>query len=60
MDVLIHVFLTPALVGGEWSASFPGLFTSKETAPSNLKKEARWAIDKVEKRKFLSLPRFEL
>jgi hypothetical protein len=29
---IIHVFLTSALVGGEWSASHPGRFTSKEIA----------------------------
>jgi hypothetical protein len=27
VDVEIHVFLTSALVGGEWSASRPGRFT---------------------------------
>jgi hypothetical protein len=27
VDVYIHVFLTSALVGGEWSASRPGRFT---------------------------------
>jgi hypothetical protein len=26
VDVLIHIFLTSALVGGEWSASRPGRF----------------------------------
>jgi hypothetical protein len=30
--VYIHVILTSALVGGEWSASRPGIFTSGETA----------------------------
>jgi hypothetical protein len=29
MDVYIHIFLTSALVGGEWSASRPGRFTSR-------------------------------
>jgi hypothetical protein len=33
VDVQIHVFLTSALVGGEWSASHPGLFTPGERAP---------------------------
>jgi hypothetical protein len=33
MDVWIHVFLTLALVGGEWSASRPGRFTPGERAP---------------------------
>jgi hypothetical protein len=27
MDILIHIFLTSVLVGGEWSASRPGHFT---------------------------------
>jgi hypothetical protein len=27
LDVLIHIFLTSALVGGEWSASRPCRFT---------------------------------
>jgi hypothetical protein len=34
MDVQIHIFLTSALVGGEWSASRPGRFTTGERAPS--------------------------
>jgi hypothetical protein len=32
MDVQIHVFLTSALVGGEWLASRPGRFTPGEIA----------------------------
>jgi hypothetical protein len=59
MDVQIHIFLTSALVGCEWSASRPGRFT-----PDN-----RWiggwvgpisGLDDVEKRKFLSPEGFEL
>jgi hypothetical protein len=34
VDTYIHVFLTLALVGGEWSASRPGPFTPRERAPS--------------------------
>jgi hypothetical protein len=30
---MTHVSLTSALVGGEWSASFPGRFTPGERAP---------------------------
>jgi hypothetical protein len=30
VDVQIHVFLTLALVGGEWSALLPSSFTPKE------------------------------
>jgi hypothetical protein len=33
VDVLTQVFLTSALVGGEWSASRPGRFTRREKAP---------------------------
>jgi hypothetical protein len=33
VDVEIHIFLTSALVGGEWSASRPGRFTRGERAP---------------------------
>jgi hypothetical protein len=33
MDVYIHIFLTSALVGGEWSASRPGRFNPGGTAP---------------------------
>jgi hypothetical protein len=32
VDVYIHVFLTSALVGGEWSVSRPGRFTPWEKA----------------------------
>jgi hypothetical protein len=35
VDVQIHIFLTSALVGGEWSASRPGHFTPREKAPDN-------------------------
>jgi hypothetical protein len=35
VDVLIHVFLTSALVGDEWSASRCCRFTPRETAPGN-------------------------
>jgi hypothetical protein len=33
LDVEFKVFLTSALVGGEWSASFPGRVTSGERGP---------------------------
>jgi hypothetical protein len=33
VDVLIHIFMTSALVGGEWSASRTYLFTPGEKAP---------------------------
>jgi hypothetical protein len=34
VDVYIHVFLTSALVGGEWSASRPDRFTLGGKAPA--------------------------
>jgi hypothetical protein len=33
VDIYIHVFLTSAVVGGEWSASRLGLFTAKGNSP---------------------------
>jgi hypothetical protein len=33
VDIYIHIFLTSALAGGEWSASRPGRFTPGERAP---------------------------
>jgi hypothetical protein len=33
VDVEIHIFLTSALDGGEWSASLPGHFTPGERDP---------------------------
>jgi hypothetical protein len=33
VDVQMHIFLTSALVGGEWSASRPGRFTLGEEVP---------------------------
>jgi hypothetical protein len=64
VDVYIHIFLTSALVGGEWSASRPGRFTPGESAPGthwiggwvNL----RAGQDDLEKRRFLTLPGLEL
>jgi hypothetical protein len=64
VDILIHVFLTSALVEGEWSASRPCRFTIGESVPST-----HWVggwvgpragLDDVEKRKFLTLLRLEL
>jgi hypothetical protein len=36
VDVHTHLFLTSALVGGEWSASRPGRFTPRERASRTL------------------------
>jgi hypothetical protein len=57
--VEIHVFLTSALVRGEWSASCPGHFTPEERAPGT-----HWiggwvgprtSLDDIQNRKFLTL-----
>jgi hypothetical protein len=64
VDVQIHIYLTSALVGGEWSISRPGRFTPGERAPVT-----HWikgwvdlgaGLDDLEKRKFLTLPGLEL
>jgi hypothetical protein len=64
VDVYIHIFLTSALAGGEWSASRPCRFSHREIVPGT-----RWVgvwvglragLNDVEKRKFLILPAFEL
>jgi hypothetical protein len=64
MDIQIHIFLTTALVGGEWSDSRPGRFTPGEIAPGT-----NWlggwvgpkaGLNDVEKIKFLTLPGLEL
>jgi hypothetical protein len=36
VDVEIHIFLTSALAGGEWSASRPGRFTPGERVPVHI------------------------
>jgi hypothetical protein len=53
VDVLIHILLTSALAGVEWSASRPRRFT-----PGTHSKGG-W-VDDLEKRKFLTLPGLEL
>jgi hypothetical protein len=58
VDVQVHIFLTSALVGGEWSVSRPGRFIPKETVPGT-----HWigwvgpraGLNDMEKRKFLTL-----
>jgi hypothetical protein len=50
VDVYTHIFLTSALVGGEWLASVPGRFTSGERAPgTNWMVGPRAGLDDVEK-----------
>jgi hypothetical protein len=64
VDVYIHVFLTSALFGGEWSASCPDRFTSEEKAPGTHWiggwLEPRAGLDDVKKKKFLTLPGLQL
>jgi hypothetical protein len=64
VDLQIHVFLTSALVGGEWSESQPCRFTPGERATST-----HWiggwlgpraGLDDVEKRTFFTLPGLNL
>jgi hypothetical protein len=64
MDVWIHVFLTSALVGGEWSVLCPGCYTPEETAPGThwigSWEDPMAGLEEVKKRKFLTLPGLEL
>jgi hypothetical protein len=63
VDVQIHIFLTSALVAGEWSASHAGRLSSGERIPGahwiGGWVDARAALDDAEKRKFLTLPGIE-
>jgi hypothetical protein len=60
VDVYIYIFLTSALVGGEWTASRPGHFTPVETAPGTHwiggSVDPRAGLDDEKKRKFLPYP----
>jgi hypothetical protein len=62
--VQMHIFLTSALAGGEWSASRPGRFTPGERAPSTHWTgswvDPRVGLHDVEKRTFLTIPELEL
>jgi hypothetical protein len=64
VGVQIHVFLTIALVGGEWSASRPCNFISGEWAFSTHCiggwVDPRVGLDDKEKLKFLTLPGLQL
>jgi hypothetical protein len=64
VDVQTHVFLTSALVGGEWSASRFGRFTPAERAPgTNLIGgwvDPRAGLNDMEKWNFLTPPGLEL
>jgi hypothetical protein len=63
-DVYIHIFLTSALAGGEWSASRCHDFTPGERALGTHWiggwVDPRAGLNDVEKRKFLTLPGIEL
>jgi hypothetical protein len=58
------LFLTSALVGGEWSTSRPGRFTTGERAHGTHWiggwVDLRAGLDNLEKRKFLTSPGLEL
>jgi hypothetical protein len=60
VHVYIHIFLTSALVGGEWSTSRPCRFTPGERALGTHLIGGwvgpRAGLDDVEKRKFLTPP----
>jgi hypothetical protein len=64
VNVYIHIFLTSALAGGDWSASCPGRFTPGNRTPgTNLIGgwvDPRVGLEDVAKRKFLTLPGLEL
>jgi hypothetical protein len=59
VDVYIHIFLTSALAGGEWSASRPGRFTPGAHCIGGWV-DSRAGLDNVEKKKFLTFPGREL
>jgi hypothetical protein len=60
----MHIFLTSALDGGEWSTSRPCRFTPGERAPGTHWiggwVDPRAGLDDLEKRKFLTPPGLEL
>jgi hypothetical protein len=59
VDISIHIFLTSAIVGGEWSDSRPGRFPPGKETPLHIRWAAGWDPD-VENTKFLTVPGFEL
>jgi hypothetical protein len=64
VDEQMHVFLTSAVVEGEWSASRPDRFISEERASGTPRigglVGARAGLDDIEEWKFLTLPGLEL
>jgi hypothetical protein len=59
VDVYIHIILSSALVGGEWSASRPCRFTPGTHWIGGWV-DPRASLDDVKKRNFLTLPGLEL
>jgi hypothetical protein len=64
VDVQIHISLTSALVGCEWSVSHPGSFTPGERSPGphwiGGSVDPRASLDDVKKREILILPGLEI
>jgi hypothetical protein len=62
VDVQIYIYLTLALVGGEWSASHPWHFTRPPVSIQWIggRVDPRPSLDDVEKIKFLTLLGLEL
>jgi hypothetical protein len=64
VDVSIHIFLTLALVGGQWLASRAGRFNPGErnlgTHSTGGLVDPRAGLEDAEKWKFLTLPQLEL
>jgi hypothetical protein len=56
VDAYIHVFLTTALLRGEWSPSCPCHFTPGERAPGTIWIGGWIGLDDMEKLKFVTLP----
>jgi hypothetical protein len=59
VDAQIHILLTSALAGGQWSISRPGRFTPGVHWIGGWT-DPRAGLDDLEKRKFLALPGLEL
>jgi hypothetical protein len=61
VDVLLHLFLTSVLDGGEWSVSQPGNFAPKKEPQYQSNRKLGWppaGLDDLEK-SFLPLLEFE-
>jgi hypothetical protein len=64
VDICIHVFLSSALFGGEWSASLPGCFTPRKepqgTHWTGSCMGPRTGLENAKRRKILPLPGLEI